>query len=955
MRIRAERAGGRVPTTRGRIARRWVGTVASLTLLAGTIVAISASFSASKHANHQKDPQDAARPNILFVLTDDQRYESLWAMPTVESQLADRGVTLTNYFLTDPLCCPSRASIMRGQYPHGTGVYNNDSGPYGGYPRFHAMGDDLSNVATWLQDAGYHTGMIGKYFNGYGPDQASIVPPGWDEWNALVIDHYYRFAESVNGTYTTFDPKVYQTDVEGQQAVDFIRNTPPGQPLFLYWAPHAPHAAAVPAPQDVGTFSNLPPYRPPSFNEADVSDKPAEMQRRPISDSKVTKNDLFLQHQYEALQDVDRQVGRMLDELSATGRLSDTLIVYTTDNGIMLGEHRFSMTKNLPYEESIRSPFVARWDGVIPAGLTDPRIALNIDLAPTFAAAAGATPTNQVDGSDLMPVLTGAPDASWRHDFLVEHGGGAGVAPPFCEVQNDAGYAYINYFTAHDEELYDLNADSYELTNIAADPGHHDAIAALRARARQLCSPEPPVMPDQYSHPNAPVDVSASAANGVAIVTWSPPPADGGSPVKDYKITSDPGGVVVRVDGSATSAKIGDLPTGSYAFRVKAENAYGGGPLSDPSNAVWVEPSGPPAAPRAVVATPGEGSAIVAWTAPDDGGSRITGYTVTASPDGVSAKADGSSSSVAVPGLSDGVSYTFTVTATNALGTGPPSDPSNAVVPGVPEAPMAPADVQASPEESAALVGWDAPAGDGGSAITRYTVTSSPGGISTSVDASATSATVDGLADGTSYRFTVTATNGVGTGPASDPSNPVTPGLVKPQVSGFSPTSARVGEQVGVIGSGLASTAAVTIGGVRASFEVLSDDQVTVTVPDGSASGPIAVVTPGGSALSSGALLVPPSISGLDPASGRAGDVFAVSGSVFVDVKQVTLNHHHARFWADSYWSLRVKVPYGASSGVVMVVTGSGKAKSKAWFTLISGPGYPDGNSDVPAAPLLRM
>ena len=133
-------------------------------------------------------PAAAARPNIVFILTDDQRWDSLTTLQTpdgpiqpmqnVTDLLAARGMTLTNYFLTDPLCCPSRASIMRGQYPHGTGVYSNDTGPYGGYPRFHAMGDDQSNVATWLHDAGYHTGMIGKYFNGYGPDQASIVPRG---------------------------------------------------------------------------------------------------------------------------------------------------------------------------------------------------------------------------------------------------------------------------------------------------------------------------------------------------------------------------------------------------------------------------------------------------------------------------------------------------------------------------------------------------------------------------------------------------------------------------------------------------------------------------------------------------------------------------------------------------------------------------------------------------------
>src|SRR5207253_7779566 len=249
--------------------------LAAAACLIGAALAVG-SPRVSRASPHERTPP---RPNILFILTDDQRWDSMWAMPTVNADLAQHGMTLTNYFLSDPLCCPSRSSYMRGQYAHGTGVYDNQA-PYGAYPRFHEMGDDRSNIATWLHDAGYRTALIGKYLNGYGPLQAGIVPPGWDQWNALINTGYYNFSESVNGVATSFPSNAYQTDVLGQQALDFMASTPTDQPFFLYWAPHAPHSPATPAAQDIGSFDYLAPYRPPSFNEPDVSDKPQAMQKQ---------------------------------------------------------------------------------------------------------------------------------------------------------------------------------------------------------------------------------------------------------------------------------------------------------------------------------------------------------------------------------------------------------------------------------------------------------------------------------------------------------------------------------------------------------------------------------------------------------------------------------------------------------------------------------------------------
>ncbi len=897
---------------------RWAAPLLTLALLAGALTGSTPA---------RGDGQTT--PNIVFILTDDQRFDTLWAMPTVEADLGAQGMTLSNYFLSDPLCCPSRSSILRGQYPHGTGVYNNDDGEFGGYPRFHEMGDDLSNVATWLHDDGYHTGLIGKFLNGYGGPQAGIVPPGWDTWNALVDTSYYNFAESENGTFTRFYNGEYQTDVLGQQALDFIDAAPSDQPLFMYWAPHAPHADATPAPQDIGTFSWLPPYRPPSFNEPDVSDKPVDM-RKPLLDvNQVAHVDAFRERQYEALQDVDRWVGRIVDELSATGRLSNTLIVFTTDNGLMYGEHRIPTVKNVAYEEAIRSPFIARWDGVIPPGTTDSHFAVNIDIAPTFAQVAGAQPTNQVDGTSLMPVLTQAvDDGSWRHDFLIEHGGGATVAPPFCGIRNDSGFLYVNYFTKMGEELYDLNNDPYEISNVAGDPSYGTTLRTMRDRLRQVCSPEPLVLPDEYTPPGSPVDLAAMAEDGAALVSWSPPTGDGGSPITQYTVTESPDGTSTVLDPSSNEVEFSGLTDGeTYSFTVTATTAYGDGPASPPTASIVPGPPTVPNAPTDVIATAGEASATVSWTAPiADPRSPITSYTVTSDPDGVTGVVDGSTTSAIVPGLTDGVAYTFTVAATNDIGTGASSDPSNQVVPGLATVPMAPGDVAATAGDGSASVTWTPPASDGGSPLTGYTVTSDPDGVSATVDAATTQAVVQGLTDGTPYTFTVTATNDIGTGPASDPSNQVTPEPPAPEIEGFSPGGGPVGTSVSVMGSNLAQTQSVSFGTVDAPFQVISDSELSIVVPDGAPSGPITVMTPNGTVASAEPFGVQPVITSFSPLAGRPKTLVTIHGSGYMDVTAVKIGTYPTVFTVPSYWTITFTVPKGASSGKVLVNTKWGKA-----------------------------
>jgi arylsulfatase A-like enzyme len=423
------------------------------------------------------------RPDIILVLTDDQRADTIWAMPTVRSTLVDRGVRFTNGFVVNPLCCPSRASILTGNYSHTTGVFRNDP-PHGGFEAF----DDRSTVATWLQEAGYRTALVGKYLNGY---RGRYVPPGWDHWFVTFGgSRYYDYtiAADEGRRKASNDPSEYSTDVLATDAVAFIRSTEPGRPLFLCFAPHAPHDPATPGPGDADSFMDLTAWRPESFDETDVSDKPGYIQQRERSDEAARAEvDRFRADQYRSLLSVDRAVGHLVDALDAVGRLSRAFLVFTSDNGMLWGEHRWD-TKIVPYEESIRVPFVVRSAALGQAPRVDERFVLNIDLAPTFAELAGAA-TPRCDGKSVLTVLDGSA-TSWREDFLVEHLGlNRPRVPTYCAVRSNT-HVYVRYGTG-ETELYDLRVDPQELDNRARGPGYDEIGSTMRRRLEELCPPFP--------------------------------------------------------------------------------------------------------------------------------------------------------------------------------------------------------------------------------------------------------------------------------------------------------------------------------------------------------------------------------------------------------------------------------------------------------------------------------
>ncbi len=476
------------------------GAIACTDRLPGVATATPAGSPAASPAN------TSGRPNIIFVLTDDETASDFAFMPNVQNLLVGQGMSLPNFFVTVSLCCPSRSTILRGQYVHNHGVLTN-SDPNGGYKQFMARGDESSTVATWLHDAGYRTALLGKYLNGYPDGQdRTHVPPGWDEWDSPIgIGGYseYNYQLNENGKLVSygFTPNDYLVDVMAKKATGFIEGSATsGSPFFLYLAPFAPHQPATPAPRHLQLFKDATAPRTPAYNEADVSDKPAYVRNRnAVTTGAGEQIDALYRKRLQSLQSVDEMVAGLVKTLTDTGQLDNTYIFLTSDNGFMQGQHRILMGKQVPYEESIRVSMVARGPG-IPAGQARDYLAGNVDLAPTFAAIAGAKVPDFVDGRSLLPLLGASPPSAdrWRTAYLIEHWlpqsdqeGDLIQLPEFHGVRTSEA-AYVEYVTG-ERELYDLRSDPNELQNLAAraDPAvlkaFADLVASLKTCSRDSC------------------------------------------------------------------------------------------------------------------------------------------------------------------------------------------------------------------------------------------------------------------------------------------------------------------------------------------------------------------------------------------------------------------------------------------------------------------------------------
>jgi N-acetylglucosamine-6-sulfatase len=437
--------------------------------------------------------------NVVIVVTDDQEPGSLRVMDTVRRELVARGTSFEYAYATLPQCCPSRATLLTGQYAHNNGVRGNEP-ELGGYAHL----DNSETIATWLDEAGYETAWIGKFLNGYGePDKSQVsgeaaltdVPEGWNRW-WVPVDHteamMYGYALNENGTVRRYGTSAddYQTDVLARKASGFVSEAARKQdPFLLVVAPTAPHKESDtrvgpspapardprPAPRHQGAFSHEPLPRPPSFADTQLADQP--LARRLVAKYEGKPHGLEVpelrdgyRSRLESLLSVDDLVGRVLAELRRSGELDRTLVIFTSDQGFVLGEHGL-VGKQLPYEESVRIPLVVRGPGIDAGREVEVPVA-NIDLAPTIVDAANASAGLEPDGISLLPALRGARDLQPRSILLEGF-----EELPFAAVRTPSRQAYIE--TGRGEvELYDLEADPYQRRNLAAMPRY----AALRDR-----------------------------------------------------------------------------------------------------------------------------------------------------------------------------------------------------------------------------------------------------------------------------------------------------------------------------------------------------------------------------------------------------------------------------------------------------------------------------------------
>lgn len=467
------------------------------------------------------------RPNFVVIQTDDQAFSDLWAefrsadgvrspvMPATVNKIVRRGVTFNNHYVTFPTCCPSRVSLITGQYNHNNGVLGNVA-PDGGWQAFRRSHGYHANLATWLQSNGYRTIHIGKFLNQYGNQERpeTTVPPGWNEWQTTATDYsnrmFYGYLINENGSLTgPFGSEEYglwqnvdrpgclrgfpiipgcdhQTDAVTRRAVDQIASSAAGQrPFYLqvdYIAPHGDHRPPIgpePTPRNYGRADHTPLPRDRAFNEADIRDKPSFIRNGPgrISRREINRMRTEYRRTLESLRDVDDGVRRILQALWVHGVLRDTYVFFTSDNGFFRGQHRLARGKILAYEPSAKIPLAVRGPGIRP-GIETGELSANIDLAPTILKLAGVRPTRTVDGRSLVRFWKN-PERRTLRPILIESFAeesdlkvadrqsrwSAGGFLPYRAIRL-SDYKFVLYGNG-ERELYDLFLDPNELHNRA--------------------------------------------------------------------------------------------------------------------------------------------------------------------------------------------------------------------------------------------------------------------------------------------------------------------------------------------------------------------------------------------------------------------------------------------------------------------------------------------------------
>jgi N-acetylglucosamine-6-sulfatase len=431
-------------------------------------------------------------PNILFILTDDQPDNTMLAMPNVASQIRGMGRQFTNAYVSESLCCPSRATTFSGQYPHNTEVMRNGP-PQGGVQTFREMGYEDNNIAHWLRTAGYSTALVGKYMNGY---DASYKPSGWDYWYAKADGNTPGEKVNANGNTVNLegDGKTW-TDRFTPKALDYLdRRTDQATdpPFALFFTPTQPHLEAADyAARYASLYKNQTLDAGPAFNEADVSDKPQWIQDLPrITDAQRDTLRRWRRNQLRSVRQVDDAVGKMLDLLRNRGELENTYVIFTTDNDTGMGQHRWwnnHGAKQTPYKEAAQVLFFIRGPEIDPNTVDNEHLILNNDHAPTMMdIAGGSVPSSTfVDGRSFLPVAKGNAPADWRTAIMNERPIPAGHGIPTYHAVMTRRYTYAEYDTG-EKELYDRALDSYEQDSKHEDPDYADIMETLSSRLHDI-------------------------------------------------------------------------------------------------------------------------------------------------------------------------------------------------------------------------------------------------------------------------------------------------------------------------------------------------------------------------------------------------------------------------------------------------------------------------------------
>jgi arylsulfatase A-like enzyme len=452
--------------------------IAVISMLIAMTACGKAPAPAEGHAGAAAHAQlSASRPNFVFVLTDDLAWNLVSQMPHVKA-LEEAGSTMSRFYVVDSLCCPSRSAIFTGEYPHDDGVFTN-TGSDGGFATYNRNGNPPKSFAVALQKSGYRTAMMGKYLNGYLPQDKT--PPGWDEWDVTGNGYpEFNYNLNENGTIQHFGhkPKAYLTDVLSAKAGSFIDSAATsGSPFMIEVATFAPHKPYTPAPRYVGSAAKVAYPKTAAYNTLPKNSPSWLTGRAPLTTAQNTQITTAYRKRVAADRAVDDLIANLEARLRANGVAKNTYFIFSSDNGYHMGEYRLLPGKQTAFDTDIHVPLIVTGPGV-PAGRTVTQLTSNIDLNPTFETLAGLHVPPNVDGHSLVALWHGQQPANWRRSVLIEHHGpdhspgdpdrqaAPSGDPPSYEAVRTANALYVQYANG-DQEYYNTATDPLELNNIA--------------------------------------------------------------------------------------------------------------------------------------------------------------------------------------------------------------------------------------------------------------------------------------------------------------------------------------------------------------------------------------------------------------------------------------------------------------------------------------------------------